>query len=78
MGYKYENQIERAELLVYATNETDLAGVVVLRVEQITELRQQLRPGLQLSFRGNGCDQDPFRTDSKEGYTKLDRNNLQE
>lgn len=36
----------------------DFASVVVLGVEKITELRQQFWPGLQLSFRGNGCDQD--------------------
>lgn len=43
--------------------ETDLAGVIVLRVEQITELRQQFRPRLQFSFRGNGRDQDAFMID---------------
>lgn len=38
--------------------ESDLAGVVVLRVEKVAELRQQLRPCLQLPFRGDGRDQD--------------------
>lgn len=46
--------------------EPDLAGVIVLRVEQITELRQQFRPGLQLSFRGYGRDQDAFMIDNKK------------
>lgn len=45
--------------------EPDLAGVIVLRVEQITQLRQELRPGLQLSFRGYGRDQDTFMKDNK-------------
>ncbi len=46
--------------------EPDLTGVIVLRVEQITELRQQFGPGLQLSFRGYGRDQDTFMIDNKE------------
>lgn len=37
---------------------TDLAGVVIFRVEQVAELRQKLGPRLQLPFRGDGCDQD--------------------
>lgn len=45
--------------------EPDLASVIILWVEQITELRQQFWPGLQLSFRGYGCDQDTFMTDNK-------------
>lgn len=44
------------------TDQADLAGAIVLRVEQIAELRQQFWPGLQLSFRGYGRDQDPFMT----------------
>lgn len=35
-----------------------LAGVVVLRVEQVAELRQQLRPHLQLPLGGDGGDED--------------------
>lgn len=46
--------------------EPDLAGVIVLWVEQIAELRQQFRPGLQLSFRGYGRDQDTFMTENKK------------
>lgn len=49
--------------------EPDLTSVIVLRVEQITELRQQFWPGLQLSFRGYGRDQDTFMTDNK--YIRL-------
>lgn len=36
----------------------DLTGVVIFRVEQVAELRQQLGPRLQLPFRGDGRDQD--------------------
>ena len=50
--------------------EADLAGVIVLGVEQITELRQQFRPGLQLSFRGDGRDQDTLMIESREGHTR--------
>lgn len=51
--------------------EPDLAGVIVVGVEQITKLRQQFRPGLQLSFRGNGRDQDAFMIDNRKGYTRI-------
>lgn len=50
--------------LCVQAGEPDLAGVIVLRVEQVTELRQQFRPGLQLAFRGYGCDQDTFMIDN--------------
>lgn len=53
--------------------EPDLAGVIVLWVEQITELRQQFGPGLQLSFRGYGRDQDTFMTESRKGYTRINQ-----
>lgn len=41
--------------------QSDLTGVVVLRVEKVAELRQQLRPRLQLPFGGDGRDQDAFK-----------------
>lgn len=46
--------------------ELHLAGVIVVGVEQIAELRQQFWPGLQLSFRGYGCDQDAFMIDNRK------------
>lgn len=42
----------------------DLTGVVIFRVEQVAELRQQLGPRLQLPFRGDGRDQDTCVGDS--------------
>lgn len=45
---------------VFKVCNPNLAGVIVLRVEQVTELRQQLWPGLQLSFGGDGRDQNAF------------------
>lgn len=52
-------------IITLTSKETDLASVIVLRVEQITELGQQFWPGLQLSFRGYGRDQDSFITNNK-------------
>lgn len=45
---------------VFKVCSPNLAGVIVLRVEQVTELRQQLWPCLQLSFGGDGRDQNAF------------------
>lgn len=39
-----------------AADQSDLAGVVVLRIKKVAELRQQLRPRLQLPFRCDGRD----------------------
>ena len=47
-------------------SEADLAGVIVIRVKQITELRQQFWPRLQLSFRGYGRDQDTLMIKNKK------------
>lgn len=50
--------LERRAGSVLVGRYPDLTSVVVLRVEKVTQLRQQFGPRLQLSFRGDGCDQD--------------------
>lgn len=44
-----------------AAGQSDLAGVVVLRIKKVAELRQQLGPRLQLPFGGDGRDQDALK-----------------
>lgn len=46
------------QLIFAAEGQSDLTGVVVLRVEKVAELRQQLGPRLQLPLGGDGRDQD--------------------
>ena len=55
------------DVSVCVVGSSDLTGVVVLRVEQVTQLGQQLWPGLQLPFRSDRGDQDTCEKGMKRG-----------
>lgn len=57
--------IYKADLCV-APGQSDLAGVVVLRIEKVAELREQLGPRLQLPFGGDGRDEDALEKKKKD------------